>query len=165
MEVWNWKRQKCHIEEMIWILNATTDFYSTKQVFGTAQIFLVTDILFAHVKREFYLFNGYKSIKPTMPGNDDESRLILKWLKKSFYLEMKNFFWFLCHNSKVLKFIWFFFPQNIINGCSLIWLSAFAFSFPTSVHLFHLMANRNNKLITKFFGWLKKYDRKNLQYL
>jgi hypothetical protein len=34
--------------------------------------------LFAHVKREFYLYNGYKSLKPATSGADDESRLILK---------------------------------------------------------------------------------------
>jgi hypothetical protein len=47
-------------------------------VFGTAQIFLLTDILFAHVKREFYLFNGFKSIRLAKSGSEEESRLILK---------------------------------------------------------------------------------------
>jgi hypothetical protein len=39
---------------------------------------LLTDILFAHVKREFYLFHGYKALKPSKTGEEEDSRLILK---------------------------------------------------------------------------------------
>jgi len=64
----------------LWIYNGSANanyFFAITLVFGTAQIFLITDILFAHVKREFYLFNGYKSIKTSSDGKND-MKLVLK---------------------------------------------------------------------------------------
>jgi len=55
----------------LWIYNGSANanfFFAITLVFSTAQIFLVTDLLFAHVKREFYLINGYKAIKPNDQG-------------------------------------------------------------------------------------------------
>lgn len=69
------------IQYQLWIFNGSANanyFFAITLVFGTAQIFLLTDILFAHVKREFYLFNGYKALKPSKAGNSEEARLILK---------------------------------------------------------------------------------------
>ena len=42
----------------MWIYNGSANsnyFFAINLVFGTAQIFLVTDLLFAQIKREFYL--------------------------------------------------------------------------------------------------------------
>ena len=64
----------------LWIYNGSANanyFFAINCVFGTAQIFLVTDILFAYVKREFYLFNGYKDLKAEQEKKDG-LRLILK---------------------------------------------------------------------------------------
>ena len=50
----------------LWIYNGSANanfFFAITLVFSTAQIFLVTDLLFAQVKREFYLLSGFKSIK------------------------------------------------------------------------------------------------------
>ncbi|XP_059081509.1 phosphatidylinositol glycan anchor biosynthesis class U protein-like [Tigriopus californicus] len=47
----------------LWIYNGSANanyFFAINLVFGTAQIFLLTDLLFAYLKREFYLINGYK---------------------------------------------------------------------------------------------------------
>lgn len=55
----------------LWIYNGSANanfFFAITLVFSTAQIFLVTDLLFAQVKREFYLLSGYKSIKPNDQG-------------------------------------------------------------------------------------------------
>jgi phosphatidylinositol glycan class U len=55
----------------LWIYNGSANanyFFAITLVYGTAQIFLVTDILFAHVKREFYLKSGFKALKPTKNG-------------------------------------------------------------------------------------------------
>jgi hypothetical protein len=64
----------------LWIYNGSANanyFFAITLVFGTAQIFLITDILFAYVKREFYLLNGYKAIKTASNGKD-EVKLVLK---------------------------------------------------------------------------------------
>jgi len=56
----------------LWIYNGSANanyFFAINLVFGTAQIFLVTDLLFAYVKREFYLFRGYKKF---FGGDDDD---------------------------------------------------------------------------------------------
>lgn len=50
----------------LWIYNGSANanyFFAITLVFGTAQIFLVTDLLFAHIKREFYLKTGFKALK------------------------------------------------------------------------------------------------------
>ena len=42
----------------LWIYNGSANanfFFAITLVFGTAQIFLITDLLFAYVKREFFL--------------------------------------------------------------------------------------------------------------
>jgi len=55
----------------LWIYNGSANanfFFAITLVFSTAQIFLVTDLLFAHVKREFYLISGFKAIKPNDQG-------------------------------------------------------------------------------------------------
>lgn len=47
----------------LWIYNGSANanyFFAINLVFGTAQIFLLTDLLFAYLKRGFYLLNGYK---------------------------------------------------------------------------------------------------------
>lgn len=51
-----------------WIYNGSANanyFFAVNMVFATAQIFLVTDLLFAQVKRDFYLKNGFKMFLPT----------------------------------------------------------------------------------------------------
>ena len=65
----------------LWIYNGSANanfFFAITLVFSTAQIFLVTDLLFAHVKREFYLINGYKAIKPNDQGGP---QILLQWMK------------------------------------------------------------------------------------
>ncbi len=55
----------------LWIYNGSANanfYFAITLVFGAAQIFLVTDLLFAQVKRDFYLSNGFKSIKPNDKG-------------------------------------------------------------------------------------------------
>ena len=55
----------------LWIYNGSANanfFFAITLVFGTAQIFLITDLLFAYVKREFYLVTGYKHLVPTDKG-------------------------------------------------------------------------------------------------
>ena len=47
-------------------------FFAITLVFSTAQIFLVTDLLFAYVKREFSLRTGLKTL-----NKDHTSPLIL----------------------------------------------------------------------------------------
>lgn len=45
----------------LWIYSASANanfYFGVTLSFATAQIFLVTDMLFAHIKRRFYLFNG-----------------------------------------------------------------------------------------------------------
>ena len=64
----------------LWIYNGSANanyFFAINLVFGTAQIFLVTDILLAHVKREFYLFNGYKELFEGK-NSKDGPKLVLK---------------------------------------------------------------------------------------
>lgn len=58
----------------LWIYNGSANanyFFAINLVFGSAQIFLVTDILFAHVKREFYLRSGFKALKPSGDAKKD----------------------------------------------------------------------------------------------
>ncbi len=64
----------------LWIYNGSANanyFFAINLVFGTAQIFLVTDILFAYIKREFYLYNGYKELRASQDKKDGP-RLVLK---------------------------------------------------------------------------------------
>ncbi|CAB4054912.1 PIGU [Lepeophtheirus salmonis] len=52
----------------LWIYNGSANanyFFAINLVFGTAQIFLVTDVLFAQVKREFFLDHGFTKKKRT----------------------------------------------------------------------------------------------------
>ncbi|CAL4063898.1 unnamed protein product, partial [Meganyctiphanes norvegica] len=47
----------------LWIFNGSANanfYFAVTLAFNTAQIFLVTDLLFAHVKREYHLFAGTK---------------------------------------------------------------------------------------------------------
>ncbi|KAB7499588.1 Phosphatidylinositol glycan anchor biosynthesis class U protein [Armadillidium nasatum] len=47
----------------LWIFNGSANanfYFAVTLAFNTAQIFLVTDLLFAHVKRQYHLFNGSK---------------------------------------------------------------------------------------------------------
>jgi len=51
----------------MWIYNGSANsnyFFAINLVFGVAQILLVTDLLFAQTKREFYLKNGFKDLQP-----------------------------------------------------------------------------------------------------
>ena len=64
----------------MWIYNGSANsnyFFAINLVFGTAQIFLVTDLLFAQIKREFYLKNGFKSLQPTGDPQKD-LKLLMK---------------------------------------------------------------------------------------
>ena len=54
----------------MWIYNGSANsnyFFAINLVFGVAQILLVTDLLFAQTKREFYLKNGFKDLQPPDP--------------------------------------------------------------------------------------------------
>ena len=42
------------------------------------QIFLLTDLLFAYIKREFYLKNGYKELRKGHEKGKEGPKLILK---------------------------------------------------------------------------------------
>ncbi|KAK7083243.1 hypothetical protein SK128_001429 [Halocaridina rubra] len=45
----------------LWIYNGSANanfYFAVTLAFNTAQIFLITDLLFAHVKREYHLYNG-----------------------------------------------------------------------------------------------------------
>ncbi|KAH8410557.1 hypothetical protein KR009_001332 [Drosophila setifemur] len=60
----------------LWIYagSANANFYfGATLAFSTGQIFLITDLLFAHVKREFCLFNGQKIVI-----DGEEARIVLK---------------------------------------------------------------------------------------
>ncbi|XP_068218805.1 phosphatidylinositol glycan anchor biosynthesis class U protein [Palaemon carinicauda] len=60
----------------LWIFNGSANanfYFAVTLAFNTAQIFLVTDLLFAHVKREYHLFNGSKMEVDGVPA-----RLILQ---------------------------------------------------------------------------------------
>ena len=64
----------------MWIYNGSANsnyFFAINLVFGTAQIFLVTDLLFAQIKREFYLKNGFKALQPTGDPQKD-LKLVMK---------------------------------------------------------------------------------------
>lgn len=60
----------------LWIYNGSANanfFFAITLVYNTAQIFLVTDLLFANVKRECFLKSGYKQLK-----SNDENAPMLK---------------------------------------------------------------------------------------
>ncbi|XP_069942881.1 phosphatidylinositol glycan anchor biosynthesis class U protein isoform X1 [Cherax quadricarinatus] len=60
----------------LWIFNGSANanfYFAVTLAFNTAQIFLVTDLLFAHVKREYHLFHGSK-----MEVNGIPARLTLQ---------------------------------------------------------------------------------------
>ena len=51
----------------LWIYNGSANanyFFAITLVYSTAQIFLITDLLFAYVKREFQLKTGFNVLKP-----------------------------------------------------------------------------------------------------
>ncbi|XP_076064273.1 phosphatidylinositol glycan anchor biosynthesis class U [Oratosquilla oratoria] len=55
----------------LWIFNGSANanfYFAVTLAFNTAQIFLVTDLLFAHVKREYHLRNGSKMEVDGMPA-------------------------------------------------------------------------------------------------
>lgn len=50
----------------LWIYNNSANanyYFAINLVYGTAQIFLITDLLFAQVKREFHLYNGFSVLE------------------------------------------------------------------------------------------------------
>ena len=50
----------------LWIYNGSANanyFFAITLVYSTAQIFLITDLLFAYVKREFSLKTGFKALQ------------------------------------------------------------------------------------------------------
>ena len=60
----------------LWIYNGSANanfFFAITLVFGTAQIFLITDLLFAYVKREFFLKKGLEWQR----GNEEPKPLLL----------------------------------------------------------------------------------------
>ena len=62
----------------LWIYNGSANanyFFAMNLVFGTAQIFLITDLLFANVKHEFYIVSGFKHQKS---GEEAKNKLILR---------------------------------------------------------------------------------------
>nr|ACO12268.1 Phosphatidylinositol glycan anchor biosynthesis class U protein [Lepeophtheirus salmonis] len=62
----------------LWIYNGSANanyFFAINFVFGTAQIFLVTDVLFAQVKREFFLDHGFT--KKNEQGKLEQTKLKL----------------------------------------------------------------------------------------
>jgi len=61
----------------LWIYNGSANanfFFAITLVFGTAQIFLITDLLFAYVKREFFLKKG---LEWQRSGNEEPKPLLL----------------------------------------------------------------------------------------
>ena len=65
----------------LWIYSGSANanyFFAINLVFGTAQIFLLTDLLFAYIKREFYLKNGYKELRKSHEKGQEGPKLILK---------------------------------------------------------------------------------------
>ena len=64
----------------MWIYNGSANsnyFFAINLVFGVAQILLVTDLLFAQIKRDFYLKNGFKDLQPSQ---DDPAKGTIKRL-------------------------------------------------------------------------------------
>ena len=64
----------------LWIYNNSANanyYFAINLVYSTAQIFLITDLLFGHVKREFYLKNGF-SLLDKEDKNGDKPVLHLK---------------------------------------------------------------------------------------
>ncbi|QQP35218.1 Phosphatidylinositol glycan anchor biosynthesis class U protein [Caligus rogercresseyi] len=62
----------------LWIYNGSANanyFFAINLVFGTAQIFLVTDVLFAQVKRDFFLEKGFTQVNAQ--GEKELSKLKL----------------------------------------------------------------------------------------
>ena len=67
----------------MWIYNGSANsnyFFAINLVFGVAQILLVTDLLFAQIKRDFYLKNGFKDLQPSQddPAKGTTKRLAFK---------------------------------------------------------------------------------------
>ena len=55
----------------LWIYNNSANanyYFAINLVFSTAQIFLVTDLLFAQVKRDFYLKHGSSVVDKEVNG-------------------------------------------------------------------------------------------------
>ena len=64
----------------LWIYNNSANanyYFAINLAYSTAQIFLITDMLFGHVKREFYLKNGF-SLLEKEDSNGDKPVLHLK---------------------------------------------------------------------------------------
>ena len=64
----------------LWIYNNSANanyYFAINLAYSTAQIFLITDLLFGHVKREFYLKNGF-SLLEKEDENGDKPVLHLK---------------------------------------------------------------------------------------
>ena len=64
----------------LWIYNNSANanyYFAINLAYSTAQIFLITDMLFGHVKREFYLKNGF-SLLEKEDKNGDKPVLHLK---------------------------------------------------------------------------------------
>ena len=65
----------------MWIYNGSANsnyFFAINLVFGMAQILLVTDVLFSHMKREFYLKNGFKHLGVNTQDHHKGSKLVLQ---------------------------------------------------------------------------------------
>jgi len=65
----------------MWIYNGSANsnyFFAINLVFGVAQILLISDLLFAHIKREYYLKNGFKDLQPDPDQPNKGKRLIFK---------------------------------------------------------------------------------------
>ena len=65
----------------MWIYNGSANsnyYFAINLVFGVAQILLVTDLLFAQIKREFYLLNGYKDLQTTSEDPNKTRKLTFK---------------------------------------------------------------------------------------
>ena len=64
----------------LWIYNNSANanyYFAINLVYSTAQIFLITDLLFGHLKRQFHLKNGF-SILEKVDKNAEKPILYLK---------------------------------------------------------------------------------------
>lgn len=55
----------------LWIYNNSANanyYFAINLVFGSSQIFLITDLVFAHVKRQFYLEKGFSVLEEEAPN-------------------------------------------------------------------------------------------------
>jgi phosphatidylinositol glycan class U len=55
----------------LWIYNNSANanyYFAINLVFSTAQIFLITDLLFAYLKRDFYLKHGSSVVDKEVDG-------------------------------------------------------------------------------------------------